>query len=88
MIDGAVWPLATIKQAGGKIVEAFALEKVVDTDAIVSNQFEMEWPPKSGRRASFPEVDRASWCDLGDATWMMLVSQHPLLDALKAVLGV
>jgi len=86
-LDGAPWPLATIKQAGGKIVEVFALEEVVDTDAIVSNQFEMEWPPRSGKRASFPEVDRAVWYDLNDAAAIVLASQGPLLDALKAALG-
>jgi len=86
-LDGAPWPLATIKQAGGKIVEVFALEEVVDTDGIVSNQFEMEWPPRSGKRASFPEVDRAAWYDLNEAAAMVLASQGPLLDALKAALG-
>ncbi len=85
-LDGVPWPLVTIRQAGGKIVEAFALEQVVETDAIVSNQFEMEWPPRSGKRASFPEVDRANWYDWDHAATMMLVSQRPLLDALKAAI--
>lgn len=84
---GAPWPLAIIRQTGGKIVEAFALEQVVDADAIVSNRFEMEWPPRSGHRASFPEVDRAAWFDWDSAAAMMLPSQRPLLDALRASIG-
>jgi predicted NUDIX family NTP pyrophosphohydrolase len=86
-IAGTPWPLATIRQAGGKVVEAFALEQVVDTDAITSNMFEMEWPPRSGKRSSFPEVDRAAWYGWDRAATMMLESQRPLLDALKAVVG-
>jgi predicted NUDIX family NTP pyrophosphohydrolase len=85
-LDGVPWPLVTIRQAGGKIVEAFALEQVVETDAIVSNQFEMEWPPRSGKRASFPEMDRANWYDWDHAATMMLMSQRPFLDALKAAI--
>ena len=50
-----------IRQRGGKRVIAFAVEGDLDADAISSNTFEMEWPPKSGRRQSFPEVDRAEW---------------------------
>ncbi len=86
-IGGTPWPLATIRQAGGKIVEAFALEQVVDPDAIASNMFEMEWPPRSGKRTSFPEVDRAAWYGWDRAAAMMLVSQLPLLEALKAAIG-
>ncbi|WBO21539.1 NUDIX domain-containing protein [Sphingomonas abietis] len=86
-IDDAPWPLATIKQKGGKIVEAFALEQVIDADAVVSNRFEIEWPPRSGRRESFPEVDRAAWYDWDAAEAMMLASQRPLLDALRRVIG-
>jgi predicted NUDIX family NTP pyrophosphohydrolase len=84
---GTPWPLATIKQTGGKIVEAFALEQSLDADAIVSNRFEIEWPPRSGKRTSFPEVDRGAWYGLETAGAMMLVSQRPLLDALKAAIG-
>ena len=87
VLDGAPWPLATIRQAGGKIVEAFALEQIVDADAIASNSFEMEWPSRSGRRASFPEVDRAAWYFWEEADALMLVSQRPLLDALRSVIG-
>lgn len=83
-LEGTPWPLATIRQAGGKIVEAFALEQSIDASAVVSNSFEMEWPPRSGMRASFPEVDRAAWFALDAAASMILPSQRPLLDALGA----
>src|SRR4051794_22581642 len=63
-IDGSFEPLAPIRQAGGKHVQAFALEADCDAEAIESNLFEMEWPPRSGRMQSFPEVDRAAWLDL------------------------
>jgi predicted NUDIX family NTP pyrophosphohydrolase len=83
-LDGTPWPLATIRQSGGKVVDAFALEQSIDAAAVVSNVFEMEWPPRSGVRASFPEIDRAAWFDLKAAAVMMLPSQRPLLDALQA----
>jgi predicted NUDIX family NTP pyrophosphohydrolase len=86
VLAGTPWPLATIRQTGGKIVEAFALEQIVDVDAIVSNMFEMEWPPHSGKQASFPEVDRAAWYGWEEANAMMLVSQRPLLAALKVAI--
>jgi hypothetical protein len=56
--------MGRVRQRGGKRVSAFAIEGNLDADAISSDTFEMEWPPKSGRRQSFPEVDRAEWFDL------------------------
>ena len=58
---GELVPLGRIRQKGGKIVEAFALEGDLDADAIRSNHFTLEWPPRSGRFQSFPEIDRAAW---------------------------
>jgi predicted NUDIX family NTP pyrophosphohydrolase len=75
-------PLCRIRQAGGKWVEAFALEGDLDAERIVSNRFDMEWPPKSGRWESFPEVERAEWFTLDEAREKMLKSQLPILDAL------
>jgi predicted NUDIX family NTP pyrophosphohydrolase len=75
--------LATVRQAGGKIVEAFAVEGDLDAAAISSNDFEIEWPPRSGRRQSFPEVAEARWMSLAEARELMLPSQLPLLDALE-----
>jgi predicted NUDIX family NTP pyrophosphohydrolase len=79
-------PLATVRQAGGKMVEAFAVEGDLDPAAITSNEFEIEWPPRSGRRQSFPEVAEARWMTIEGARAMMLPSQLPLIDALKAKL--
>jgi predicted NUDIX family NTP pyrophosphohydrolase len=80
------FPLATVRQSGGKVVEAFAVEGDLDSAAIRSNSFEVEWPPKSGRRQSFPEVDEARWMSIDEARALMLPSQQPLLDALEAKL--
>jgi predicted NUDIX family NTP pyrophosphohydrolase len=82
----APFPLAKVRQAGGKSVEAFAAEGDLDTAAIKSNEFEMEWPPKSGRTERFPEVAEARWMTLAEARAMMLPSQLPLIDALDAKL--
>ena len=83
--DGKPMPLARIRQKGGKWVEAFALEGDFDPDAIVSGSFEMEWPPRSGRLQSFPEVDRAAWFSLAEARAKILPSQIPLLAALEDI---
>jgi predicted NUDIX family NTP pyrophosphohydrolase len=79
-------PLAPIRQAGGKLVQAFAAELNVDASAIRSNTFTMEWPPRSGRVQAFPEVDRAAWFTLDEARAKMLKSQVPLLDELARLL--
>ena len=80
------FPLKKIRQAGGKIVEAFALEGDLDPAAVTSNEFELEWPPRSGRLERFPEVVEARWMSLAEARAMMLPSQLPLIDALEAKL--
>jgi predicted NUDIX family NTP pyrophosphohydrolase len=80
------FPLAVIRQAGGKVVHAFALEGDLDPAAVTSNDFELEWPPRSGRVERFPEVVEARWMSLAEARAMMLPSQLPLLDALDAKL--
>jgi predicted NUDIX family NTP pyrophosphohydrolase len=81
---GALEPLGRIRQKGGKYVEAFALEGDLDPAAIVSNLFEVEWPPKSGRLQPFPEVDRAAWFPLAEARVKILPSQAPILDLFEA----
>ena len=85
-LHGTPRPLCRIRQKGGKWVEAFALEGDLDADRIVSNHFELEVPPRSGRFRSYPEVDRAAWFTLADARTMILPSQSPILDALEASL--
>lgn len=81
------FPLVKVRQAGGKWVEAFALEGDLDASAVVSNQFQVEWPPRSGRFESFPECEQARWMPLGEARRMMLPSQLPLIDALEEKLA-
>ena len=76
-------PLAKIRQAGGKYVEAFAVEGDLDASSVASNEFEIEWPPRSGQLQRFPEVAEARWATLSEAREIMLPSQLPLLDALE-----
>jgi predicted NUDIX family NTP pyrophosphohydrolase len=80
-------PLGTIRQKGGKYVEAFAAEGDFEPERLVSNRFELEWPPKSGEIHSFPEVDGAAWFALDEARVKILPSQLPLLDLLVEALG-
>ena len=80
------FPLARVRQAGGKFVEAFAVEDDLDPKTIRSNEFELEWPPRSGKLERFPEVAEARWMTLAEARRMMLPSQLPLLDALEVKL--
>jgi predicted NUDIX family NTP pyrophosphohydrolase len=79
-------PLAEIRQAGGKQVTAFAAEQDIDSDAIVSNTFPLEWPPRSGRIEQFPEVESARWLTIEQARLAILPSQELLLDRLEALL--
>jgi predicted NUDIX family NTP pyrophosphohydrolase len=82
-LSAAPFPLLKVRQAGGKQVEAFALEGDLDASAVRSNEFELEWPPRSGKLAMFPEVVEARWMDFAEARAMMLPSQLPLIDALE-----
>ena len=79
-------PLATVRQAGGKMVEAFAIEGDLDPAEIRSIEFEVEWPPRSGRMQSYPEAAEARWLSLAEARALMLPSQLPLLEALETKL--
>ena len=80
-------PLGSVRQAGGKVVHAWTAEGDIDASCIESVAFEMEWPPRSGRKAMFPEVDRAAWFDLQTARSKILDAQRPLLDRLEAELA-
>lgn len=86
-VEGELIPLATITQAGGKIVEVWAIEGDFDPVRLQSNTFTMEWPPRSGRSQEFPEVDRAAWFGLTEAQARLLPSQLPLLDRLAELLA-
>ena len=79
---GDLLELGEVRQAGGKIVTAFALEGDINAQNIVSNTFEMIWPPKSGRRESFPEIDRAGWFGPDDARRLLNSAQAAFVDRL------
>jgi predicted NUDIX family NTP pyrophosphohydrolase len=79
---GALEPLGDIRQHGGKQVTAFAVEGNLDVGAIKSNTFEIEWPPKSGKMQTFPEIDRVAWFDLATANVKVLESQRLFLQRL------
>ena len=91
LIKGATLPDGRtgidIACAGGKIVGAFAVEGDCDAAAVRSNEFQVEWPPRSGNFQSYPEVAEARWMTMSEAKAMMLPSQLPLLDALEEKLG-
>ena len=76
-------PLGEVRQRGGKRVHAFAMKGDLDVGAVVSNTFEIEWPPRSGRTQTFPEIDRAEWFALPIARTKILEGQRPLLDRLE-----
>jgi predicted NUDIX family NTP pyrophosphohydrolase len=75
-------PLGAIRQRNGKQVTAWAVEADFDVTTLVSNTFEIEWPPRSGRRQAFPEIDRAAWFDAETARRKMVAGQPELLDRL------
>jgi predicted NUDIX family NTP pyrophosphohydrolase len=85
-ITGDFHPLEPIKQSGGKIVFAWSIEGDVDASTIKSNLFEMEWPPRSGIKKMFPEVDRAAWFSFSEAREKIIKGQQPLLDQLEKLL--
>jgi predicted NUDIX family NTP pyrophosphohydrolase len=80
--DGELVPLGEVRQRGGKVVTAWALEGDADAAAIRSNTFTMEWPPRSGTMREFPEVDRAEWFAIPAARERILPAQAELLDRL------
>jgi predicted NUDIX family NTP pyrophosphohydrolase len=86
-VDGDFLEVGQVKQAGGKVVMAWAVEGDFDPALLRSHAFEMEWPPRSGRMQKFPEVDRGEWFSVDAARGKILKSQEPLLDLLLAVLG-
>ena len=81
-VKGTFEALEAVKQAGGKIVYAWATEGDIDSSAIRSNSFSMEWPPGSKKIREFPEVDRGEWFALAMARKKILASQSPFLDEL------
>lgn len=84
---GPVVELAEIRQAGGKYLNIYVMEAEFDPATFVSNAFQMEWPPRSGRLRSFPEVDRVAWLSLSEAREKILPSQRDLLDQVQQLAG-
>jgi len=86
-ISGQFLELGELVAPGRKIVTAFALEGDFDPAALRSNLFELEWPPRSGKRKSFPEIDRAQWFSPAEALQKILVGQREFISRLLAALG-
>ncbi|MEA2216387.1 MAG: hypothetical protein QOK19_1948 [Solirubrobacteraceae bacterium] len=80
---GPAIELGEIRQSGGKLVRAWAVEGDFDPDALLSNTFELQWPPRSGRKAEFPEIDRVRWCDAATARRLLVKAQSALVDRLE-----
>lgn len=85
--EGEVLPLGSVRQAGGKVVHAWAAPGDLDVSRVSSSTFAIEWPPRSGRTQEFPEVDKAAWFDLDAARRMILAAQGAFLDRLEAQLS-
>jgi predicted NUDIX family NTP pyrophosphohydrolase len=83
-VKGEFLPLGEIKQPGGKIVTAWAVEGDYSPSALRSNTFSIEWPPKSGRQQEFPEIDRGGWFALDDAKRLIVKGQIGFIDRLLA----
>lgn len=86
-LDLDPFPLCRVRQAAGKIVEAFGAEGDLDATKIRSIYFKVEWPPRSGSLQSYPEVSQGRWMGMDEARRLMLPSQRPMLDALEEKLG-
>ena len=80
--SGTFIPLKPVRQKSGKTVHAFAVEADFDLSAFSSNEFEMEWPPRSGKRASFPEIDRVAYFPLATARRKILPGQRAFIEEL------
>lgn len=85
-LGGDFRPLRPLRQPGGKTVHAWAVEGDCDPAELRSGLFSMEWPPRSGKRQEFPEVDRAAWFTIAEARRRILAGQAPFLDELVAAL--
>jgi len=86
-VAGKFVPLAPVKQPSGKVIHAWAVAGDCDPSRLRSNTFSLEWPPRSGKRREFPEVDRAAWFPIAEARRRIVPGQAPFLHALVAVTG-
>lgn len=87
-VPGELIPLSPLKQRSGKVISAWAVEGDCDPSSIRSNTFSVEWPPRSGKRRDFPEVDRAGWFSLPEGEQKILPGQRPFLSELLRKLAV
>ncbi len=85
-VTGLLYPLRSLTQTSGKVVSAWAVEGDLDPATVKSNLFSMEWPPHSGKRQEFPEVDRGAWFDLPAAYVKLQGGQRGFLEQLQALL--
>jgi predicted NUDIX family NTP pyrophosphohydrolase len=81
--DGVPTPLGSVRQSGGKVVQAWALPGDIDVSRVTGNTFEIEWPPRSGKMQAFPEIDRAAWFDPDEARRRLLPAQRAFIDRLE-----
>lgn len=86
-VKGKFIPLTPIRQKGGKEVYAWAIKGDFDADAIKSNLFDMEWPPRSGKMQSFPEADKAAWLTVDEAMKKINPSQGALIHELTTLIA-
>ena len=87
-MEGKFIELTPCRQPSRKIIHAWAVEGDIDESSVKSNEFEMEWPPKSGKKQSFPEVDRGAWFPVEEAKKRIQSGQLPILEELMRVLGI
>ena len=85
-VDGNFIVLASIRQKSGKIVLAFALESDIDASQLQSNTFEIEWPPRSGKMKTFPEIDKGEWFGVEQAKVKINAAQVPIIEELLALI--
>jgi len=83
--SGEFHPLGTIRQPSGKVIHAWAAESDFDVRTVRSNLFELEWPPKSGLIAEFPEIDRAGWFSISEARIKIIKGQEPFITKLLEI---
>ena len=85
-VDGTFHDLGTFRQPGGKRISIWAVEGDLEPDHFISNTFELEWPPRSGRLRRFPEIDRAAWFDVPEALKKIVEGQRPAIEKFSALL--
>jgi predicted NUDIX family NTP pyrophosphohydrolase len=86
-VSGEFIELSPVRQKSGKIIYAWALQMDIDAANIQSNSFELEWPPKSGKKKSFPEIDKAAWFGMEEAKVKIIEGQQPILIELASKLA-